>query len=354
MKALITYDSFKLRFPISDIEILDNQLLSKRVKVIYDKETGEIIEEEEIQSKSLKVQYDSYQIHFAISDTFNRREVIVLVNSKLLEGKYLEGISRENISIVYDRLMKSKIVYMNFNCFMRGMVSDVDIKKDIEILSHAKFDSYTLDMERNSIAKKARDFGVNRLSKATNKGIEWNKRERATPKHPFLKVYHKGIEIENGKNNTFFARYIASKNTSNLARIETTVKNKKHWMSYGLDCGTLNDILSLNQSTLNEIMKESISRNLNPRIIITTKSNSHQKMTTSETKVFAFLSYITQKENIDRDEVISIYLSYFSDKQRRYRTKKECESVFDRFIQGKDYQKQANEGANFFKSIGWS
>jgi len=350
--SMYSFDSFKLRFPIEDVEVLNSHLLSRRIRIEYDEDTGEVISEDVLQSKSLKHNYGLYQIHFAITETFNRTEVIVLVNSKLLEHSYLNGITMSNIELVYNKLMQAEVIYLPFESFLYGCVSDIDIKKDITVESITDFETYTLELERFSRAKKKVGHGVNRPNSATNKGVEWNKRSTATVANPFLKVYHKGLESRHGHNNKFFSHYVDQDTLKNMVRIETTLKNSKHFKAYGINSCFLKDFLSLKQSQLREIVSDTIKRNLNERIR-THKPKNSDSMTPSQTVYFNLMSTLTEQLKLSRDEVISICLQNHKNKQQKSRSKKVVEEVYDLYIDGETYQIEAEKTKTFFKNLGW-
>ena len=266
LKKTYSLDSFKLRFPIEDVKVLNEILLEKRVRTESVHGTGECISEEIIQTKSFKHDYGYYQIHFAISETFNREEVVILVNSKLLERKYLEGVTMSNIELVYNKIIEANVIYLPFERFMLGSLSDVDIKKDIDEINLSEFEQLTLELERSSTAKTKVGHGVNRINQSTNKGIEWNKRSTATISNPFMKIYHKGLEVSHSKNSSFFSKYVDVDKLKNTVRVEITLKNSKHFKAYGINRWTLKDFLALNQSDIHNICERVIERNLNPRI----------------------------------------------------------------------------------------
>lgn len=347
-----SFDSFKLRFPLDEVDVINSTLLSSKVRTITDKETGEIIREEEFKSKSFQAEFDYYNIHFAVSETFNRTELIILVNSKLLEGAYMDGITMNNIELVYNRLMSAKVVYMDFNTFLGGSVSDLDVKQDTLIDSVELFDECTLDMERMSIAKKKAGHGVNRVYQSTNKGIEWNTRNNATPSNPFLKVYHKGIESRNSKNASFF-QYYNVPISSNTVRIEGTIKNKKHFKKYGIESTRLVHLLGLDNEVYQKAMEDMLQCNLQPRNLQPKKPRTSLPMTIQETMLFTLMSGCVTSMKMTKEETIQYTIANFNDKQRKHRAKKKAQAIYEQYIEGENYQQKIEKGSNFFRIIGW-
>lgn len=347
-----SFDSFKLRFPLDEVDVINQTLLSSKVRTITDLDTGEILREEQFKSKSLQADFDHYNIHFAISETFNRTELIILVNSKLLEGAYMDGIAMHNIELVYNRLMSANIVYMDFNTFLGGLVSDLDIKQDTLIDSVELFEECTLDMERFSIAKKKSGHGVNRINQSTNKGIEWNTRKNATPSNPFLKIYHKGIESRNGKNASFF-QYYNIPISSNSVRIEATIKNKSHFKKYGIESTRLVHLLGLDNEVYRKVIEDVLQRNLQPRNLQPKKPRNSLPMTIQETMLFTLMSGCVTSMKMTKEETIQYTIANFSDKHRKHRAKKKAQSIYEQYIEGENYQQKVEKGSNFFRIIGW-
>ena len=85
-------DSLKLSFELSLVKILNNNLLDHVVNLKVNTVTGEVINEKPIQSNSLVHEYEDYNIHFAINNSFGKEKLVVLANSKLLEYNYMRGI----------------------------------------------------------------------------------------------------------------------------------------------------------------------------------------------------------------------------------------------------------------------
>lgn len=347
-----TFDSFKIRLPLEDVEVKNELLLSTKVRITTDKDTGVIIDEEELQSKSFKADFDHYQIHFGITDSFGVPELVILVNSKLLQERYLEGITPNNIEVVYNRLMSVNVVYMDFETFLHGYVTDLDIKQDTVIESVELFDECTREMERKSKPKKRTGHGVNRVYQHNNKGIEWNKRATATPTNPFLKIYHKGIESRNGNNQSFF-QYYAVPILANLVRIESTIKNKKHFNALGIESNKLKDLLNVNNEVYQTAVENALQRNLEPRNIKPQTPRNSKPMTIQENLIFTFMSACVTSMKMTKEETVQFAISNFNDKLRKHRAKKKVLEIYEQYIEGETYQQKIEKEVNFFRIIGW-
>ena len=92
------------------------------------------------------------------------------------------------------------------------------------------------------------------LDENNNVGIQWSKHDlvrRSYCSKQFLKLYAKLIELNSeGKSKRFTDTYLRSLglnsyNPMYFFRYETTIKNKAHFKSYGVDITTIKDLLEL-------------------------------------------------------------------------------------------------------------
>lgn len=350
--GLTSIDSLKLSFNIDEVDILNMSLLDHKVNYTLNTITGEIENEKPIQQNSLKHQYEEYQIHFAINKFFGEERVVVLLNSKLLEQNYMNGVSMSNIELVYNRLMEAKIFHISFEGFLsKGKVSDIDIKKDIVFSSTEEFDNMTKHLDNVTVPNKRKDMGANRFAKKDNKGIEWNHRTRSTYRHPFLKIYHKGIESKHSKNNEFFNRYIKLDSIDNVARVEATIKNfSEQGVKYGIKDNTLISLLKLSSNELHNIIEHSIASNLEQRIKIH-KPKTMNEYTPTELVLYQALCYTIDKgETID--SVINAFISSLEPRAKT-RMKKKLKLIYESEIKGQNAELKHRNMNAFFDAIGW-
>ena len=345
-------DSFKWRIELDKVEILNRNLLDHIINLKTNATTGEVIEEVPIQSNSLKVQFNKYHIHFAINKIFGEEYLVVLVNSKLLEHDYLEGIRMTNIEPIYKRIMDCQVFHISFEDFLQhGKVSDIDIKKDVEVKKD-DFKQIISITERNSKPFKKRHHGVNAFKTSSNLGIEWNTREKGTYNHPFLKIYHKGVEALCSKNHEFFAEHIDVAAIENRVRIECTIKTFREAQKHGFKDNSLLTLLKSTTDDLNRIIEHSVTSNLEPRIERTERRSSGN-MTTSETLMFIHLSNMIKNQHMTIDSAIDFTLDHFEDRKVRSRVKKQLMEVYQAHINGQEYEKKAKRYNSFFDVLGW-
>ena len=350
--GLTSIDSLKLSFNIDEVDIIDSKLLDHKITQVVNTITGEIEQEKPIQLNSIKHQYEEYQIHFAINKLFGEERVVVLINSKLLESDYMNGVSMKNIELVYNRLMEANIFHISFYDFLsKGMVSDIDIKKDVEFSSTEEFDKMTKVLDNSTIAQRRKDKGSNRFAEKENKGIEWNSRTKSSHAHPFLKIYHKGIESKHSKNYEFFNRYLELDSINNVVRVEATIKNfSTQGAKYGFVDNSLQSLLNKSSIELNEIIDHSVLSNLERRIK-DAKPKTLKEYSPTDMILFQSLSLHIQNHH-SIDQVIS-YLIKPLESVAKSRMKKKLLAIYESEIKGEIAEIKSRNISGFFNSIGW-
>jgi len=344
-------DSFKIRFPLDSIEIIDSRLYEHQTKYTIATDTGEIYSEESIQNNSLKVPFSNYHIHFRIEQIFENSYLAILINSKLLEYQYREGIHSGNIQSIYERINGCNVIALSYNDFMQGQVTDIDIKKDV-VLSSDLFKKAIPQFNKKTIPRKNQGQGVLSFNKKNNLGIQWNDRKHSSPTAPFLKFYHKGIEAICSKNRSFFAQYVDVTELSDVVRIETTIKNLKHLRTLKIHSNRLQDILELSHEKLDSIIRHSVTSNLHERIKIV-KPRDTSKLSPSDSVLFALISYLIETNEMSIEQAIELGLNNIEGKQERYRQKQRLQRIYSEQIEGEKYAIQNKQITSFFDTIGW-
>lgn len=350
-------DSFKYRIELNKVKIIDKNLLDCLITQTINSATGEIISSRELKLNSLKPEFDFYHIHFAINDLFGEKFLVILINSKLLQNEYLNGMNMSNIHIVYNRIMECKVIDISFEDFLSlGLVSDIDIKKDFE-LDIDSFKNVINTLYQNTKPTKQSKYGVNKFTQEQNIGIQWNQRENATAKHPFLKLYHKEIESKHGTNKEFFYNYIDLKQTKNVVRCEATIRGSKELKIYGIEGNRLIDLLKVSESDLSKVIEYAIDLNIEPRLKI---SKSKNGMSATETIIYGFIVNMIQNQNMPFESILNYILRYFdgeitkSKRMNKMRAKKLLISIYESHINGQISEVKAKKLDVFFSNFGWN
>ena len=239
-------DSLRIHLPFDRVKIVSNSLDKSLTTINAD---GEVIEEH-IQTRKHKIKNGigvSYAKVKFCKGKVNKTYLTIGFSAKLLQEKYLQGINKGNIEEVYKYIIEQEEVQFTFDTFLNAKVVDVDICMDYMLETSTKEVcqiAYKLTQDKYKPI-------ANLFNQKNNVGIEWNKRlyvGKAYKTKQYLKYYSKGMEILN-KSYDFYQTYLkpqfrlAEQDVDRWLRIETTIKNKNHFQSYGKDISTLRELL---------------------------------------------------------------------------------------------------------------
>lgn len=208
----------------------------------------------------------------------------IFISSKALGARYFEGINKDTISIIYDAIIKEGVVSMTKDAFLASRVRDIDFCRDeyLEKTTVASVVSYCRKLVRPTTQA---NLGCNVFTKKENKGIEFGKREKvgsAYKTKQFLKFYAKALELLS-RSQDFYKEFIEPNlitidtegekslnkffDPERLIRIETTIKNRAHFSTYGLRVETLKDALLLLEPEHRLEVAEFFNRPINTHMV---------------------------------------------------------------------------------------
>lgn len=233
-------DSFRLKIKFDDCKILDSRLTSE-TEIVY-LETGEITDNKN-PPKPLIIEKDGIKVRIFLTtqplwnsvkkENITTKYINLTISSKLLKERYFEGIHKNNLKYFYNCFIDYGIFECSFNTFLDSGMSDTDVC--INRYSHNKnifIDALkSLFQQSDTKQKYLNPF----FTDPNNLGLEFYKRDKAKPSLPYLKFYHKELELLNKKEgdtvgvfyNTFLKDYY-SEDIKELTRVEATIKNYKH------------------------------------------------------------------------------------------------------------------------------
>jgi len=343
-------DSFKYRIELRLVDIIDSRLTNHILQTKTVKSTGELIEVQEFKHGALRHPLDYYEIKFAINQILNTEYLVILINSKILEKSYLDGITMNNIELVYNKIMECNIVKLSFEDFLSlGNISDIDIKKDFE-LTASDFKLVISDLNKKSIPQKKKNFGVNPFPYDHNLGIEWNERKKATLKHPFLKLYHKEIEVKHGKNKEYFDNYINTNEVKDVVRCEVTAKGLKELKLGGINSSKLIDVLKATQENYNQIINNAIECNIEPPLKV---QRTKSILSPSDMVIFMHITNMINNNQRTFEYALEWSLEHFSNKVTKSRMKKTITKIYETHIKGNISEFRQKRLSNFYNHFGW-
>jgi hypothetical protein len=276
---LAKIDSLRIVVPFADIEIVDSKLNQEFIS--YCPATSEI---DESNSKIKLTTYSFFQgiktkfgISSSIADITKEQYkcVVFSVNTKMLKQAYFDGINKDNIDVILNYINALNIIRISKETLLKAKVFDVDICIDLLLMNTTVKEVVSIC---DSLTIFSKTTSVNTFKQKTNVGIEWNTRNgifENYKKKQFLKYYAKILEFEYNSiefYNTFikdnlypdnlFETGIEKSNlinSDNVIRMETTIKNKTHFKTYGISCNLLSDLLNLDFNKYLEIFHRPIS-----------------------------------------------------------------------------------------------
>lgn len=345
----ISVDSLKIRIPFSDVKVIDENLTDKWI--LYNPATGEQ-DETYFKENSLCKSDKGISVRFAIEEqmTANKTKetyLTMLLPSKILKEKYFEGITEHNIDKVYDELMSYEVVSFSLDTFLhRSACTDVDFKKDSVCNA---FESIIKGLSNSAIPSKKKNEGYRSFNKKNNQGIEFSdRRTTAYKSNPYLKLYNKELQLTYDSN-VFANEYLKNINYTNVIRIETTVKNKKHFKHLGINDTSLHSILSISNEVKEQIISKAIQKHIEPR---TRQINTPNELTPSDmiihNAIVLLLDSGMSYENIKRQLTSSIKSSPTKSRKR-----KEMDLIYQHHIKNTDVDKTAKEINQFYDWMGW-
>ena len=271
-------DSTTIRIPLSECEVLSDQLTSLTATIIQ--ATGEIINENSppvpiiirIDGVKFKFTVEHIPIYNKVSQERVQTPFIsFLLTTKILRSRYFEGINYYNLEYFYNEFMSYNLIKCSFESFKKAQPSDTDIcinrytnstKSFIDII----YELYTAAGKKQQYIRPpiVGDEGI---------GLLFMQRKTARPTLPFIKLYHKEIELKT-KSLEFYTKYLSpfyDYRIKNLTRIEATIKNAKHKyrvIKYGIlpDYKTLEDLVQISKIDLKRFITFSIESYLVKRI----------------------------------------------------------------------------------------
>ena len=261
---MIVVDSCKLRIPLSEVELIDPQLLGQVKTLEVVEGTGELIGES---FKDRAFLYTHSGIRFRAlverirTFNFHADYLSLLVNSKMLGGAYFQGLSLDTLPALAEFINQLGIVKISKEILLNAELTDVDFKEDYSI---SKDDITPVLVYWERMFKGSNKEGVFVKLRDNGKAHMLQCNSRATSSYqgrPFLKVYSKALEME-FNSPEFASEYLALDSYQDLYRVEFTIKNKKHFKHFGIEDTSLGSIFSIPQDRLKAIQKSIIYQNI--------------------------------------------------------------------------------------------
>lgn len=367
-------DSLKIRIPLKALINYDKSLEYNYLTVC--EETGEITKEFKDESKVYDLKGVPLKVGIAKQVRCGRSYedfLYILINSKQscaisgLPPVYFKGIDLETTCIIWNRLIELDIIEIEWMDFLYSAIpTDIDIKIDYKL----PFDEYKEMLNgcfKMTKPSNNRDVGCTTFKKKGNVGISWSVRE--TSKYltsPYLKIYHKGLELEHHSNDFYIqhlSSYYAYSDLKDIFRIETTIKNKKHLrelnkaIGLGMRDYNLYELLGLMQSKNQEIAKAIVQKAVNSHLLPRKRSLNMFKdkinMTPADCIMFSSMLGFIEDCGWTYLQVEKLLLSRITNESSKSLNKKKLKGFYQDITQVKNYKIKAKKVESIFDSWGW-
>lgn len=346
----ISVDSLKIRIPLHLCKVVDSCLTDKYYLV--NASTGDY-DESYFKQNSLCKKSKGISIRFAIETqmtSFRTKEnyLTILLPSKALKQRYFEGFTLDNIEVVYNELMQLEVVSFSLKDFLNSSAcTDVDFKRDFITKD---LNTIIRQIGNNSKLGQRKNEGYRSFNRKDNVGIEYSdRRTTAFKSNPYLKVYHKQLELD-CHSTEFTEAYLQGIDYTDIARIETTVKNKKHFNYLGINNTSLHAILSLTKEQKYHILSDSVNKHLEPR--------TREIGTPSEIKPNIMVMYkliaLSMQQGLSYNAIKDIATNGIDNKSTKSRKRKELDEIYFKYIKDTDTDKLTKDLDAFYDFIGWS
>ena len=345
----IEIDSLKLRIPFELVEVLDSRINDEYVSINCN--TAEYDGEPVVRNwlvKEFRGYSTRWQIRYQnLVRGMPKKVLTILMSSKILEENYFEGLSIDNHKNVYQKLISMEVAFFEYDSFINAECTDIDFKKDIKTTMFRDLIPMLVSSARTSHLS---GTGIRSFQKKENMGVQWSDRKGATLKNPYLKIYHKTIELKNNSVE-FKNEYLFDFNISNIVRVEFTIKNNKHLKKYGIQSQKFIDLLKLSQEKKTSILSKIVNIHLMPRFI--KPDRPLKQITPSDIMLFNSLYILSNKMYLNKYRAVDYLLTNIKDKTAKSRAKKKLEHIYDTYVQMQDKSKKKEKMISLFDAICW-
>lgn len=359
----IRIDSLKLRLPLTLIEVIDQSILDYHIEVNLN--TGEPSSNEYKRKFKEYCYTETSKVKLGIEKRITAEGkaeecLMVYLNSKALRERYFEGITIDNIELIYNDLMNLNAFSIQYENFLRSDCTDIDMKLD-EVMNQDEWNELLTQFMTATIPTPQAERGYKRykptLAHPFQNGLMYNTRDKATTSRPFLKLYWKGGELMS-KSLDYkdeHLKHIDQQLLLQIVRLETTIKNRKHAKDLGIENVTLLGLLSLTEKTKEKAFKQMFSKYLHKpkRQVVIDKLNKPELLSPSDLVHYVAIVSLMELTKGTPSEVIDSLIQAIPNKVSKSRQKTRLNEIYDRHIKGTDIDLRIDKINTFFNKFEW-
>lgn len=369
-------DSLKVRIKKDNIKILDKRIVEDFIAYYP---TIEALDDDGNPNERLGFDYrkaepfvkiiDGITYRFFFKAFINKRKIaeeylVLQISAKMVKQNYFDGITLKNIKQVLNDINSFKIIYLDIQTLLDGLVSDIDICINQLIDEKSLKGAFSLIKQFPNKGKEPLMHFISQshhIKGLVNLGVDFNKREKANPTTPYCKIYHKGIELQR-KSSTFFNSFLSHNQSitrllPNLVRYEFTIKANKHKLYLRKnellfsELKTLKDLLTTSSAELTNIAKSGLKHYIDVPV---TKRNKIDDLKPTEIVLKYYIETIINLGG-SSDKLLGFQYDIKCPVQRS-RTKTAIKNIIDKTLNNDEKNKaklKANEqGSIFLKNLG--
>jgi hypothetical protein len=278
-------DSFTLKIASEKVKNISN-ILNTQIETTSVNLNNGLVIEELTSYKTIRSHYTSseeipttYEVRNYFNNSKNIKKAeefyLIKVTSKHLRSRYFEGITKENIKLVYNSIMDQNIIFVDYENFLSADTLDIDFKKD---QYNELYQDFYKIINNITIPRKEVGLGIKSFNKSNNQGFQFGTRKYATETLPYIKYYNKYLQSKlikkNGGMLEFKEKYLSDIDFKNLFRVEYTIKGKTMFQRLGLSSGNkLIDVLNIPNEIKEGVAKDIFSKHTE-RVIPTRRINT--------------------------------------------------------------------------------
>lgn len=358
-------DSYRILIPRGKVDIIDKRFGASFVRYYHELEE---FEEELTDNNSYTVRRKGITTRFQLCKRhigYNKGNqgssnvespedvVLIFVNAKMLKERYLEGITRDNLELIYNYIQSLGVVKFSLSDFQLSKATDVDFC--IDLLDSSLEEHYTthhrfvntvyqniLHTYQGTIKKYKDDSTkIDNASRWQGLQTQFAMRTKATPAKPFITIYDKSGELLDGE--LYYTMRVQNRLPSNLAskvkkdeasyefyynylkdskvnasickgitRIECSLRNNKTLDYYSLKCFSILDYLDISEENYRRVCKEMFAKYITVQTVI----RDYSKMKPMERVLLNSINQLV-RSGFSKAEIEGYLLQGFEDRSQK-------------------------------------
>ena len=352
-------DSYRILIPRGKVDIIDKRFGASFMRYYHELEE---LEDELTDNNSYAVRRKGITTRFQLCKRhidYNKGSqspedvVLIFVNAKMLGERYLEGITKNNLEVLYEYIQSLNVVKFSYLDFQNSKATDVDFCIDLldkgmqeHYITHHRFINTVYQNVLHSYQTTLKQFKDNSTKIDGNarwKGIQtqFGLRVKATPAKPFITIYDKSGELLDGElyytmraegrlpnelgsqakkdeaSYEFYYNYLKDSKVNasickGITRIECSLRNKKTLDYYGLKSFSIVDYLNITEEKYRDVCKKMFAKYTTTQTVV----RDYNEMTPMEKVILNSINQLIRL-GMSKTEIEGYLLQGFEDRSQK-------------------------------------